>query len=147
MTTCTKYVLVAGSFVADLAFRTSRLPAWGETLMGESFALGPGGKGSNQAVAAARAGAPVRFLSKVGQDAFGELARKTWKANGIDASLVGTSEKATGAAAILVDSARGENAIVVVPGACFYPHARRSRGGCRRHHLRCRLSEPSLNFR
>jgi ribokinase len=116
-------VFVMGSFVADLAFRMSRLPAWGETLMGDTFALGPGGKGSNQAVAAARAVADasttVQFLSKVADDAFGRLARDTWAASGVDASLVGTCDTATGAAAILVDSARGENAIVVVPGACF----------------------------
>jgi|SRR6185312_1511857 len=112
-------VLVMGSFVADLAFRASRLPAWGETLMGDSFALGPGGKGSNQAVAAARAGAQVRFMSKLGEDAFGQLARNLWSADGIDASLVGTCPMPTGAAAILIDSVRGENAIIVVPGACF----------------------------
>jgi len=112
-------VLVMGSFVADLAFRAARLPAWGETLMGDSFALGPGGKGSNQAVAAARAGAQVRFMSKLGEDAFGQLARDLWRADGMDASLVGTSATPTGAAAILIDSARGENAIIVVPGACF----------------------------
>ena len=116
-------VLVLGSFVADVAFRMSRLPAWGETLMGETFALGPGGKGSNQAVAAARAvagsGAKVRFISRVGDDAFGTLARETWKQAGIDASLVTTCTTATGAAAILVDAAKGENAIIVVPGACF----------------------------
>jgi len=72
-------VLVMGSFVADVAFRASRLPAWGETLMGETFALGPGGKGSNQAVAAARAGAgaEVQMFSKLGDDAFGKLARDT----------------------------------------------------------------------
>jgi ribokinase len=112
-------VLVMGSFVADLAFRATRLPAWGETLMGDSFALGPGGKGSNQAVAAARAGAQVRFMSKLGEDAFGQLARDLWSADGIDASLVGTCPMPTGAAAILIDSVRGENAIIVVPGACF----------------------------
>ena len=112
-------VLVMGSFVADLAFRTPRLPAWGETLMGDAFALGPGGKGSNQAVAAARAGAKVSFLSKLGDDAFGRMARDTWAADAIDATLVGTSSTPTGAAAILIDSARGENAIIVVPGACF----------------------------
>lgn len=112
-------VLVMGSFVADLAFRAARLPAWGETLMGDSFALGPGGKGSNQAVAAARAGAKVRFMSKLGDDAFGQLARDLWSADGIDDSLVGTCAVATGAAAILIDSVRGENAIIVVPGACF----------------------------
>ncbi|MDQ2926374.1 MAG: ribokinase [Acidobacteriota bacterium] len=112
-------VLVMGSFVADLAFRASRLPGWGETLMGDSFALGPGGKGSNQAVAAARAGANVRFMSKLGDDAFGKIARDLWRADGIDAALVGTCGTATGAAAILIDAAHGENAIIVVPGACF----------------------------
>ena len=114
-----KPVLVMGSFVADAAFRAARLPAWGETLMGSAFALGPGGKGSNQAVAAARAGAKVKFLSKLGDDAFGQLARATWKADGIDASLVGSCDTPTGAAAILIDEVRGENAIIVVPGACF----------------------------
>jgi len=113
-------VLVMGSFVADLAFRTPRLPAWGETLMGGTFALGPGGKGSNQAVAAARAGAKVRFFSKLGDDAFGKMARDIWRQSGIDDSLTGTCGEATGAAAILIDAARGEkNAIIVVPGACF----------------------------
>jgi ribokinase len=118
-----KNLLVMGSFVADTAYRAARLPAWGETLMGSGFALGPGGKGSNQAVAAARAlagsGATVQFLSKLGDDAFGQLARVTWAADGIDASLVGTCDTPTGAAAILIDEERGENAIIVVPGACF----------------------------
>jgi len=116
-------VFILGSFVADVAFRMSRLPAWGETLMGDTFALGPGGKGSNQAVAAAKAvggaGMSVKFLSKVGDDAFGQLARTTWAAAGVDASLVKNASIATGAAAILIDSAKGENAIIVVPGACF----------------------------
>jgi ribokinase len=112
-------VLVMGSFVADLAFRTPRLPGWGETLMGGMFALGPGGKGSNQAVAAARAGAKVRFLSKLGADAFGKMARDIWRESGVDDSLTGTCAAATGAAAIMIDAARGENAIIVVPGACF----------------------------
>ncbi len=118
-----KNVFVLGSFVADVAFRMSRLPAWGETLMGDTFVLGPGGKGSNQAVAAARAlgdsTAKVQFLSKLGDDAFGQLARDIWASAGIDASLVKTSSTATGAAAILIDAARGENAIIIVPGACF----------------------------
>lgn len=112
-------VLVLGSFVADVAFRASRLPAWGETLMGSSFALGPGGKGSNQAVAAARAGVQVKMACKLGDDTFGQLARKTWADAGIDASLTPNCETATGAAAILIDEVRGENGIVVVPGACF----------------------------
>jgi ribokinase len=112
-------VLVLGSFVADVAFRASRLPAWGETLMGSNFALGPGGKGSNQAVAAARAGAHVKMVSKLGDDPFGQLARKTWADAGIDDSLTHNSDTATGAAAILIDELRGENGIIVVPGACF----------------------------
>ncbi|HEX4156229.1 MAG TPA: ribokinase [Acidobacteriaceae bacterium] len=112
-------VLVLGSFVADVAFRAARLPVWGETLMGSMFALGPGGKGSNQAVAAARAGAQVQMASKLGDDAFGHLARETWAAAGIDASLTHNCATATGAAAILIDEVRGENGIVVVPGACY----------------------------
>jgi ribokinase len=109
-----------GSYVADLAFRTPRLPRWGETVMGASFALGPGGKGSNQAVAAARLGADVVFITKLGRDTFGELALRTYKAEGIDSEYVFQSaEHATGGAAIIIDEIKGENAIVVVPGACF----------------------------
>jgi len=114
-----KKILVLGSFVADVAFRAARLPGWGETLMGSAFALGPGGKGSNQAVAAARAGADVQMLSRLGDDAFGRLARDTWTADGIDASLVENCATPTGSAAILIDEVKGENAIIVVPGACF----------------------------
>ncbi|MGA8938758.1 MAG: PfkB family carbohydrate kinase, partial [Acidobacteriaceae bacterium] len=114
-----KKIVVLGSFVADAAFRAARLPAWGETLMGSGFALGPGGKGSNQAVAAARAGASVTMLCRLGDDAFGRLARDTWAADGIDASLVGTCTTPTGSAVILIDEVKGENAIIVVPGACF----------------------------
>jgi ribokinase len=114
-----KKIVVLGSFVADVAFRAARLPGWGETLMGSNFALGPGGKGSNQAVAAARAGADVQMLSRLGDDAFGRIARETWAADGIDASLVENCAAATGSAAILIDEVKGENAIIVVPGACF----------------------------
>jgi ribokinase len=114
-----KWVTVMGSFVADLAFRMDRLPAWGETLMGPSFAMGPGGKGSNQAVAAARAGGKVSFISKLGRDPFGEMARKLYADEGIDTRHLFSTDVATGAAAILIDAARGENAIIVVPGACF----------------------------
>ncbi len=110
-----------GSFVADLAFRTPRLPRWGETVMGSSFCVGPGGKGSNQAVAAARLGALVTFISKVGRDTFGEIARRTYAQEGIDAEFLFESvEEPTGSAAILIDEAKGENAIVVVPGACLH---------------------------
>jgi ribokinase len=116
-------VTVLGSYVADLAFRIDRLPTWGETRMGQSFQLGPGGKGSNQAVAAARAGAlgssKVSFISKLGPDPFGEIARTLYRDENIDTQYIFASPNPTGAAAILIDALRGENAIVVVPGACF----------------------------
>jgi ribokinase len=116
-----KWITVLGSFVADLAFRTHKAPGWGETVMGSAFKLGPGGKGSNQAVAAARLGGKVSFISKLGRDAFGDLARQTYKKEGIDTRFVfETTEHATGGAAIIVDEVKGENAIVVFPGACFH---------------------------
>jgi ribokinase len=116
-----KWIIIAGSFVADLTFRTARIPAWGETILGSSFRLGPGGKGSNQAVAAARLGGKVSFISKLCRDTFGDLARSTYVEEGIDTRfLFETDEHATGAAAIIVDEVRGENAIIVVPGACYH---------------------------
>jgi len=115
-----KPITIMGSFVADLAFRTERIPAWGETILGAAFQLGPGGKGSNQAVAAARAGGNVTFLCKLGRDAFGDLARRTYVEEGIDTQFVfEAAEQGTGAAAIIVDEARGENAIIVVPGSGY----------------------------
>ena len=114
-------ITVLGSFVADLAFRARKVPAWGETIMGSDFRLGPGGKGSNQAVAAARLGGKVCFLSKLGRDSFGDLARRTYLQEGIDARFIFETEShPTGAATVIVDEKSGENAIVVVPGASFY---------------------------
>jgi ribokinase len=115
----TKWVTVMGSFVADLAFRTDKLPASGETVMGASFQLGPGGKGSNQAVAAARAGAKVSFISKLGNDPFGDMARATYLKEDIDTRHLLSTKTATGAAAILINAHTGDNSIIVVPGACF----------------------------
>jgi len=113
-------ITVLGSFVADLAFCTKKAPAWGETVLGSDFRLGPGGKGSNQAVAAARLGGQVSFLSKLGRDSFGDLARRTLLEEGIDTRFVfETADYPTGAAAIIVDEVTGENAIIVVPGACY----------------------------
>ena len=111
-------VTILGVFVADLAFWTGRLPTMGETVMGREFKLGPGGKGSNQAIAARRAGAEVTFISKLGADAFGELARRTYRDEGISERFVFESaETGTGAAAILVNEQSGDNAIVVAMGA------------------------------
>jgi ribokinase len=107
-----------GIFAADLSFRTGQLPGWGETIMGSAFRLGPGGKGSNQAIAAARLGGRVRFISKVGTDPFGELAQNVHRKAGVQLDfLFTTPDAATGAAAIIVDQGSGENAIVVAPGA------------------------------
>ena len=110
-------VSILGIFVADLAFRSGRMPAVGETIMGSGFAMGPGGKGSNQAVAAARAGAKTRFISRLGQDSFGDIAMATWAAEGIDAKVARSPHAPTGAAFIYVNDVNGENAIIVVPGA------------------------------
>ena len=110
-------VAILGIFVADLAFRAGRQPAMGETLMGSGFKMGPGGKGSNQAVAAARAGASVKLISRLGQDAFGEIALATWKAEGISPHVAIAADEPTGAAYIFVSDETGENAIIVVPGA------------------------------
>lgn len=115
-----KWITFAGSFVADCAFRTASLPGWGQTIMGSAFKLGPGGKGSNQAVAAARLGANVSFICKLGDDAFGALARQTYEREKIDTRFIlSTKEHVTGAASIVIDDVRGENAIVVVPGSGF----------------------------
>jgi ribokinase len=117
MTMSRNGVAVLGVFVVDLAFRAGKLPAIGETIAGSGFAMGPGGKGSNQAVAAARAGAGVTFISRIGSDAFGELAIKTWEAEGIRPRVAKTTEAPTGAAFIYIHETRGDNAIIVVPGA------------------------------
>jgi len=87
--------------------------------MGPSFQLGPGGKGSNQAVAAARAGGKVSFISKLGPDPFGDMARNLYAKEGIDTQFLFKTQSPTGAAAIIIDAQKGENAIIVVPGACF----------------------------
>jgi ribokinase len=112
-----KGVAILGIFVADLAFRAGRLPGIGETIAGSGFKIGPGGKGSNQAVAAARAGAEVTFISKIGRDEFGRIALDTWKKEGIRPRVVEMTDQPTGAAFIYVNEVNGDNAIIVVPGA------------------------------
>ena len=112
-----KTVAILGIFVADLAFRARRQPAMGETIMGSGFNMGPGGKGSNQAVSAARAGATVNFISRLGKDTFGDIAVATWKAEGITPRVTRSEEDPTGAAYIFVSDETGDNAIIVVPGA------------------------------
>lgn len=110
-------VAILGIFVADLAFRAARMPRIGETIAGSGFKMGPGGKGSNQAVAAARMGAEVAFISRIGKDAFGDIALSTWEREGIRPHVAVSEDESTGAAFIYVDDKTGDNAIIVVPGA------------------------------
>jgi ribokinase len=109
-------VVVAGSINADLVVRVDRRPAAGETVLGGELAVHPGGKGANQAVAAARLGARVSMIGAVGRDGYGELLLDSLGAAGVDASGVERVDAPTGVALIVVDRA-GENSIVVAPGA------------------------------
>ena len=109
-------VVVFGSINLDLVTRVTRLPSPGETLIGSGFASYPGGKGANQALAAARAGAVVRMYGAVGRDAAATSALALLRAGNVDVAGVRAVDVPTGCATILVDDT-GENAIVVVPGA------------------------------
>lgn len=114
-----KRITILGAFFVDLACRTPRMPEWGETLHGTAFSMGPGGKGSNQAVAAARQNANVELITRVARDTFGEMARRVYQEEGIGATHVADDpDEPSGTATIIVDDSRGENAIVIVPGAC-----------------------------
>jgi ribokinase len=109
-------IFVFGSINLDLVTCVERFPKPGETVAGQSFAVHPGGKGANQALAAARAGAKVRMVGAVGRDAFADPALALLAAGGVDISGVRRVAGATGCATIMVDSA-GENCIAVVAGA------------------------------
>ena len=109
---------ILGIYVADLVFFGKKIPIEGETILGNKFIVGPGGKGSNQAVAAAKAGAKTFFISKIGDDQFGSMAIDIYKESNVDFSNVEISKKySTGAAGILVNENSGSNAINVFPGA------------------------------
>lgn len=108
-------VVVVGSYVQDLVWNCPAFPVPGETTIG-TFSSGPGGKGSNQAVASARAGAPVLFVAALGRDAVGATARAFYKTEKIPARWIEKPGHATGTAAILVNAA-GQNEIVVALGA------------------------------
>lgn len=110
-------IAILGVFMADTAYRATRQPRMGETIHGKSFKLGPGGKGSNQAVAAARAGGQVHFLSRLGEDTFAELAEKTWLDAGVTPHVIRDPDSHTGAAFIFLEDATGDNAIIIAPGA------------------------------
>lgn len=111
-------VTVVGSYVTDLMSRTPHMPKVGETVLGGPFKMGPGGKGGNQAVAAARQGSTVYMVTKVGDDEFGAYARANFTKETINTQYVFVDPvEATGAALIAVDD-KGDNLIVVALGAC-----------------------------
>ncbi|MEM1075567.1 MAG: ribokinase [Pseudomonadota bacterium] len=110
-------VVILGVFVADTAYRADRMPRMGETVLGNAFALGPGGKGSNQAVACARMGADTHMISRLGKDDFGQMALDTWAGAGVVPHVEQTSDTYTGAAYIFVEESSGDNAIIIAPGA------------------------------
>ena len=110
-------VVVIGSLNMDLVARAARLPKGGETLAGEQFFTAPGGKGANQAVAAARLGAAVAMLGNVGDDGYGEALRQGLVDEGIDCQGVTTCGGVSSGVAIIVVDASSQNAIVIVPGA------------------------------
>tara|TARA_Y100001970_G_scaffold185548_1_gene225652 strand:+ start:3556 stop:4455 length:900 start_codon:yes stop_codon:yes gene_type:complete len=112
------YITVLGIFVADISFSGNKIPTTGETILGDSYNIGPGGKGCNQAIAISRLGGKVNFISKLGDDDYGRLAINKLKKDNIDTSNIIISNKhKTGVAGIHVDRNTGKNAITVVRGA------------------------------
>jgi ribokinase len=123
-------ILVVGSLNMDLVVQMSAIPRPGETLIGGRFATFPGGKGANQAVAAARLGSHVTMVGKVGRDAFGKQLLQIIKDEGIEARFIGVDpQTATGVALITVDS-QGQNSIAVASGANFTFTADEVRRAC-----------------
>ncbi len=110
-------IVILGVFVADTSFRAGRMPRIGETVLGNRFVLGPGGKGSNQAVAVARAGGEAHLVTRLGRDDFAKIARDTWAGAGVVPHVVEDGESYTGAAFIFVEEETGNNAIIIAPGA------------------------------
>ncbi len=111
-------ISVLGIFVADISFSGPKIPAVGETILGNKYNVGPGGKGCNQAIAIARLGGKVNFISKIGKDTYGKLALETLKKNNINTENIIQDEKLqTGVAGILVEKQSGKNAINVIVGA------------------------------
>ncbi len=111
-------ITVLGIFVADISFSGPKIPSIGETILGKKYNVGPGGKGCNQAIAIARLGGKINFISKIGKDEYGELALKTLEKNKISTeNIIQDGSQQTGVAGILVDQNTGKNAINVIVGA------------------------------
>ena len=111
-------ICVLGIFVADLCFFSDSIPIKGQTILGKKHIIGPGGKGSNQAIAAARSGGKVSFITKLGKDNYSDLAISLYKKAKINFDGIQFDPiNSTGAAGIMINEKTGENAINVVPGA------------------------------
>ena len=111
-------ISVLGIFVADISFSGNKIPVVGETILGDSYNIGPGGKGCNQAIAISRLGGEVSFITKLGKDNYGDLALNTLKENNINTSTITQSTNLqTGVAGIMLDKKNGKNAINVIAGA------------------------------
>ncbi len=112
-------VTVMGSFIVDLMARAHHLPVHGETVKGSQFMIGPGGKGSNQGVAACRSGSSVIMITKIGADQFSSIALNNFRKEGIGTAFIFEDARyPTGTALIMVDENTSENQILVTPGAC-----------------------------
>jgi ribokinase len=112
-----KIVTVVGSVNLDLVVRTSHLPKPGQTILGHDLHRVPGGKGGNQAVAAARLGAVVRMIGRLGDDPSSLLLRQQLEANGVDSEDIAETRDVTSGAAIIAVEDSGQNTIIVLPGA------------------------------
>jgi ribokinase len=117
MTGDTASVAVVGSYNVGLTMIVPRFPVGGETVIGRDFAEGPGGKGSNQAIAAARLGAAAAFIGKIGSDRYGDDAIELWESENVDADYVGRTEGVHTGVGFVVVNEDGENEITVAPGA------------------------------
>ena len=111
-------ICIFGVFVADLCFFAEKIPVKGETVLGNNHIIGPGGKGSNQAIAAARLGGNVNFITKIGKDQNAKMALKLYEEAGINTgSIIQDPNQSTGVAGIMINEKTGDNAINIVPGA------------------------------
>jgi ribokinase len=110
-------ILIVGSTNTDMVVKTKRFPKDGETVLGGKFLMNPGGKGANQAVASARLGANVTFMTKVGNDVFGHQAIANFKNEGIDTTYIKVDDNEASGVALITVNEKGENNIVVASGA------------------------------
>ena len=112
-----KSICIFGVFVADLCFVGSKIPIKGQTILGEKHIVGPGGKGSNQAIAAARLNGDISFITKMGKDSHSEMAFDLYKEAGVKThSIIQDDKLFTGVAGIMIDE-NGNNAINIISGA------------------------------